>query len=328
MSVAVTFPASAQAVLFDFDNVALYTPLPVNVTVNGITAHLSATGQGYSIQDASVLGFTPQGLSGHILYPNSIYLTDLLISFDSTLYDFSIMYASHELACDDAATMRVTAYLNGSYIGTNTKTATYPGTWPVDILRCSFPRPFNSVVIHYDKKPPTCQDYGPNFLADNMRVTTYNPSAIPLCPGNGNGTINANLTGINYQWQSGNDTAFTNITDNANYTGTNTPSLQLNNIPTGWNGTKYRCVADSNYSDLFILQFTDTWTGQSDTSWENPANWNCHATPDANTDVLVNTGSPKYPTVSSNANCRSLNLAPGAAVNIKSGFSLQITGKK
>ena len=36
-----------------------------------------------------------------------------------------------ELGCDDAARMRVTAYMNGSYVGTNTKTAANPvhGLW-------------------------------------------------------------------------------------------------------------------------------------------------------------------------------------------------------
>jgi len=170
--------ASAQAVLFDFDNAPLYTSLPIYQTAGGITAHLSATGQGYSIQNANVLGFTPPGFSGHIIYPNSIYLADLLIHFDHTLTDFSIMYACQELGCDDAATMKVTAYMNGNYVGFNTRTATFPGTWPVDTLRCSFPQGFDSVVVHYYLHPPTCLDYGTIFVADNMRVTPYNVSAI------------------------------------------------------------------------------------------------------------------------------------------------------
>src|SRR5689334_5198381 len=128
----ISLNASAQPVLFDFDNAALHSSLPMDQTVGGITAYLSAIGQGYSIQEANVLGFTPQGFSGRIIYPNSIYLADLLISFNQSLTDFSIMYACQELGCDDAATMRVTAYLNGNYIGTNTRTATYPGTWPSD----------------------------------------------------------------------------------------------------------------------------------------------------------------------------------------------------
>ena len=171
-------PASAQSVLFDFDNAPLYTSLPINQTAGGITAHLSATGQGYSIQEANVLGFTPPGFAGHILYPNSINLSDLHISYNHILTDFSIMYACQELGCDDAATMRVTAYMNGSFVGTNTKVASFPGTWPVDTLRCTFPQGFDSVVVHYDSPPPTCQDYGVIYLADNMRVTAFNPTAI------------------------------------------------------------------------------------------------------------------------------------------------------
>lgn len=172
--IAQVSPASAQVVLFDFDNAPLYSNLPIYQTAGGITAHLSATGQGYSIQNANVLGFTPLGFSGRIIYPNSIYLADLLVHFDHTLTDFSIMYCCQELACDDAATMRVTAYMNGSYVGYSTRTATFPGTWPVDTLRCSFLQGFDSVVVHYLYPPPTCQDYGTIFMADNMRVTPIN----------------------------------------------------------------------------------------------------------------------------------------------------------
>ncbi len=156
--IAQVSPVYAQLVLFDFDNAPLHSPLPIYLTAGGITAHLSATGQGYSIQYANALGFTPPGFAGLMIYPNSINLSDLRIHYDHTLTDFSIMYACQELGCDDAATMRVTAYMNGSFVGTNTRTATFPGTWPVDTLSCSFPQGFDSVVVHYDSPPPTCQD--------------------------------------------------------------------------------------------------------------------------------------------------------------------------
>jgi len=177
-SVLLVLRVSAQAVLFDFDNAPLYSSLPIYQSAGGITAHLTATGQGYSIQNANVLGFTPPGFSGRIIYPNSIYLADLLVHFDHTLTDFSIMYCVQELGCDNSATMKVTAYMNGSYVGFNTRSATFPGTWPVDTLSCSFPQGFDSVVIHYYLPPPTCQDYGTIFMADNMRVTPLNVNAI------------------------------------------------------------------------------------------------------------------------------------------------------
>ena len=170
--------ASAQTVLFDFDGATIHSPFPIDQTAGGITAHLAATGQGCSIQEANVLGFTPQGFAGLIIYPNSINLADLLIRFDQTLTDFSIMYCCQELGCDDAATMRMTAFMNGSLVGTGTKTASHPGTWPVDTLGCSFPLGFDSVVVHYDSRPPTCQDYGTIFMADNMRVTALGPAGI------------------------------------------------------------------------------------------------------------------------------------------------------
>ena len=171
-------PSSAQNVLFDFDNAPLHSSLPISQTVNGITAYFSATGDGFSIQSADAQGFTPQGFAGYVIYPNSINLSDLLIRFDRTLTDFSIMYACQELGCDDAATMRVTAYQAKTLVGTNTKTTGHPGTWPVDTLRCTFQQGFDSVVVHYDSKPPTCKDYGTIFMADNMRVATLVTSGI------------------------------------------------------------------------------------------------------------------------------------------------------
>jgi len=178
ISIFLAVNLSAQSVLFDFNNIPRYSTFPVSQTVEGITAHFSGTGQGYSIQDAGVLGFTPAGFSGNIIYPNSVYLADLLINFDQTITVFSIIYACQELACDDAATMRVSVYMKGIYVGTDTKIASHPGTWPVDTLACNFPQGFDSVVVHYDHRPPTCQDYGVIFLADNMTVTPAPPPII------------------------------------------------------------------------------------------------------------------------------------------------------
>ena len=94
-------------VLFDFDSAPQYSPLPITLTVGGITAHFSATGQGFSIQAANVLGFTPAGFAGLCIYPSSIYLADLLVAFDRPLTAFSILYAPEEYACDSSATMLV-----------------------------------------------------------------------------------------------------------------------------------------------------------------------------------------------------------------------------
>lgn len=177
LSLGVVVHVPAQNILFDFENAGLHTSLPVAVTAGGITAQLSATGQGFSIQPANSMGFVPVGFSGNCIYPNSIYASDLQASFSTPLTDFSILYAPQELACDSSATMRVTAYLNGVWVGTATTNA-QPGTWPSEILAFSSSQGFNSVVVHYDKAPVTGGDYGVIFLADNMRVTASPPPVV------------------------------------------------------------------------------------------------------------------------------------------------------
>lgn len=178
--------ASAQSVLFDFNNAPNHTSLPIDLTAGGITAHFSATGQGFSIQDMSS-PVVPIGFTGRFLYPNSVFAADLLVSFDQTLTTFSIRYAPQELACDDSARMRVTASSNGTVVGSVTHSNPNPGTYPVDTLSCSFPQGFDSVVVHYDAPPPTCTDYGPIFLCDDLRVTPRVSVGSTFCRGDGSG---------------------------------------------------------------------------------------------------------------------------------------------
>src|ERR1035437_621628 len=169
--------AHAQSVLFDFDSLAPHSGLPAAYTVDGITASLAATGQGFSIQPANTLRLTPAGFAGNCIYPNSINAADLLVSFSKPLIAFSILYAPQELGCDDSATMRVTAYMNSTPVGTTTTNATSlcVCTWQANILSIATTQAFNHVVVHYDARPPTCQDWGPIFLADNMTVTPMPP---------------------------------------------------------------------------------------------------------------------------------------------------------
>jgi hypothetical protein len=179
-----TVRAEAQSILFDFDSLAAHSGLPAAYTVGGITASFTATGQGFSIQPANTLGFTPVGFAGNCIYPNSINAADLHVGFSPPLTDFSILYAPHELACDSSATLRVTAYMNGTFVATVTTNATWncTCTWTSQVLPISSAQPFNSVVVHYDAPPSPipnpCQDYGTIFLADNMTVTLAPPPIV------------------------------------------------------------------------------------------------------------------------------------------------------
>ena len=176
LAAALGFYASqtkAQSVLFDFDNAPLHSPFPIDLTVSGITAHFSANPAyyNYSIQRADVLGFTPQGFAGFCIYPSQVYLCDLLIAFNQPMTAASILYAPEEYATDSSCTMRITAYMGTTFIGTATYTIPVPGTWPTGTLAITTTQPFDNVVIHYDAPPPTGGDYGPIFMADNLWVT-------------------------------------------------------------------------------------------------------------------------------------------------------------
>lgn len=170
---AMASSAPGATALFAFDNGPVHVSLPLDVTVGGVTAHLSATGQGFSIQDPTQsIGLTPTGFTGFCLSPNSVFAADLLVSFpQQTATAFSIMVAPQELATDTTATMRVTAYQDGAFVGTNTSQGTEPFLWPTSLLAFNSAVGFNSVVIHYAAPPPSGGDYGSIFVADNMTVT-------------------------------------------------------------------------------------------------------------------------------------------------------------
>lgn len=141
-----------------------------------------------------------------------------------------------------------------------------------------------------------------------------------LCPG-GSITLTANVYGSSYQWQLDTGSDFSNITDNSNYTGTNTALLKLNNMPSAWYGYRYRCVVNGTTCNPFTVKFTNTWTGAADTLWENPGNWSCGALPDVNTDVIINTGTV---IVNSSPNIRSLSLGSGVNFTVNPNFTFTI----
>jgi len=101
-------PVSAGTVLFDFDNASPGSPLPIGLTVDGLTAQFSSSGgSGFSIQTlgTGTTNIMPTGFSGNCIFPSGISTSDLLISFSQTITDFSILYASGEYSNDTAATM-------------------------------------------------------------------------------------------------------------------------------------------------------------------------------------------------------------------------------
>jgi hypothetical protein len=106
--------AQAGSVLFDFNDPNLrHTPLPIDLTVAGLTAHLSGTGDNFSIQQLGIdtNNIIPAGFTGNCVYPNGVATGDLLVGFSQTLTDFSIMVAPDELNTDSTATLILLCHL-------------------------------------------------------------------------------------------------------------------------------------------------------------------------------------------------------------------------
>jgi len=142
-----------------------------------------------------------------------------------------------------------------------------------------------------------------------------------LCGPTAATTLTAAANGTTYQWQLNSGSGFVNIPNNGNYAGVTTATLQISNAPSSWNGYQYRAVVDGVNGTSFTLGFTNTWVGTVSAAWETPANWSCNSVPDANTDVIVNTGTV---VVNSAAQCRSLRVNPGSNVTVNTGFTLNV----
>lgn len=61
------------------------------------------------------------------------------------------------------------------------------------------------------------------------------------------------------------------------------------------------------------------WIGMVSTAWENPANWSCGTLPDANTDVIINSGTV---VLNSNTSIRSFTIKPGVNFTVTPGNNL------
>jgi hypothetical protein len=151
-----------------------------------------------------------------------------------------------------------------------------------------------------------------------------NNSNLNICPGS-TITLPSNITGATYQWQVNTGSGFTNLSNNAPYSGTGTSALTITNAPSIIYGYQYRCVVNGGiFSQTYTVRINVSWVGTVSAAWENPANWSCGALPDLNTDVIVNGAKPNFLQLNSNTSIRTMEINSGATVTIKPGFTLQV----
>jgi len=139
--------------------------------------------------------------------------------------------------------------------------------------------------------------------------------------------VSAKLRGNSYQWQVDNGTGYANISNGANYSGATSSDLIIYNAPTTWYGYQYRCVVNGVPDQSVKLQFISYWNGSFSTAWNEPRNWNCGKVPDAQTDVVVVSGVPRFPIVGVSTSCRSIRLQQGAYAQVAVGVALSIVGQ-
>lgn len=174
----------------------------------------------------------------------------------------------------------------------------------------------NKAAIYFDYNLPVITNEDKTILGANNGV----------CP-NGNVSYTSGLSGSTYQWQVNTGSGYVNLANGGIYSDVTTPVLRLTGVSTALTGNRYRCVVNGNqYSPENLLRFAVQWTGNANTAWENPANWDCGTLPDGKTEVVIPAGT-NYPQVGSNAACFSLRLSPGSTVTVKTGFQLTITGR-
>ncbi len=154
------------------------------------------------------------------------------------------------------------------------------------------------------------------------------PGIKKLCEGSNSLLLVSAQTGTTYQWQINTGTGYSNLTNNANYTGVQTLQLQISNV-TGTNANNiYRCKVQTaqgeKYSIPYTLKFTANWTGTLSNDWENPQNWDCNTLPGIYTDVIISGGTPYAPVLNSNTTIQSLMLRANANLTVQPGKILNI----
>ena len=181
----------------------------------------------------------------------------------------------------------------------------------------------NAIVIH---DAAIANQYY-QAMCNDYTVLGGKPCVAVPCT-NGIVSMLSSIRGNTYQWQQNIGTGFMNITDNSFFVGTTTINLIISNPPSNWYGYQYRCIVNSNtISDTTNLNFTAYWNGSTSSAWENPLNWNCGSIPDANTNVIIESGVKYLPTIFNTTSCRSIQLNKNTTATIMAGIQLILTGK-
>lgn len=175
-----------------------------------------------------------------------------------------------------------------------------------------------AITSDIEVKPPVSISSQPAATAEGCTGSTS--PALSVTAG-GSGTIL-------YQWFS--------HTTNSNSGGTAIPGATQStySVPTGSGGTFYYYVQVSDdYStvnstvSVVTISSTHTWTGLADNNWNNAANWSACGVPSGSSPVVIASGAPNYPVISSGTvQAGSFTLQSGATVTVNGTGVLSLSG--
>jgi hypothetical protein len=98
------------------------------------------------------------------------------------------------------------------------------------------------------------------------------------------------------------------------------------NLANGFGPLPQAVIRNAISSSACLTGTVESWSGTTNTAWENSTNWSCGKVPDANTDVSISQTAPNYPVINSNAQCHSLTVPSGTSIQVNPGESLDIIG--
>jgi uncharacterized lipoprotein YddW (UPF0748 family) len=148
---------------------------------------------------------------------------------------------------------------------------------------------------------------------------------VVLCPG-GSTALPAMENGNQFTWQVLNGEIWEPLSDPAYFSGTNSATLVISNLPVSYYGTKLRCLVNGNIpGPVYTLKFGTAWTATQSANWSNPANWNCGIIPTIETDAIIYGNVTPFPVVDiMDAAARTVKLLTGAQVNVLPGMKITI----
>lgn len=91
-----------------------------------------------------------------------------------------------------------------------------------------------------------------NALVQSETHFTEQPTSVSIdVMNNASFTVTSNIVSVSYQWQENNGTGWDNISNGGMYSGANTPTLTLTNVPLSYNGYQYRCIISAECSSFY-----------------------------------------------------------------------------